>query len=154
MSQSLNTSIFLFDTMPDRADYKHQWYEENRKRIAAMRHEYYEDNKETIKVKEREYYALNKNVIKERNLANKKKLRNERAKLLKEIFGDVCQVCGYSEHPEILEYHHIIPLFKTGKSRKPAIDVVALRPQDFVHVCPNCHALKDREQGVRSGYIN
>jgi len=43
---------------------------------------------------------------------------------------DKCDWCGYSEHPEILGFHH-----KDRNRKNNALDNMAL-------VCPNCHAIE------------
>ena len=44
-----------------------------------------------------------------------------------------CEICGYSEHPEVLEVHHIIERSRGGSNDEKNLQVV----------CPTCHALQE-----------
>lgn len=45
--------------------------------------------------------------------------------------GRVCQMCGYDEHPEIIEVHHIDGDHKNSKL------------ENGMAVCPNCHRIEE-----------
>ena len=65
-------------------------------------------------------------------------------KMLNSLRNDgCCSICGYSEHPEILVFHHVNP-----KEKKFLISIGNIRRKDFwdeyhkcMLLCPNCHAL-------------
>lgn len=57
--------------------------------------------------------------------------------------GRKCELCGYSEHPEILEVHHIIPRCDGGKNEDSNLQVL----------CPNCHTLTDRSESFDDHFI-
>jgi 5-methylcytosine-specific restriction endonuclease McrA len=65
------------------------------------------------------------------------------------LLGGKCQICGWCEHIEILEFDHIIPIFRitSGRGRKATsgsamVTEVLINPERFQALCPNCHELK------------
>ena len=57
-------------------------------------------------------------------------------------FMTKCQICGYSEHPEILGIHHI--------DRNHDNNVF----ENLQVLCPNCHSLKHKHHIVHGGIKN
>lgn len=56
--------------------------------------------------------------------------RSYRQALIK-LRGEVCELCGYKEHPKILVVHHIIKRCDGGTNDLTNLQLI----------CPNCHAL-------------
>lgn len=64
----------------------------------------------------------------------------------KALFGNRCAMCGYSERVDALEFDHVVPPVKTGRSRVSSDRNVAalVFPEKFMLLCPNCHAIKTK----------
>jgi 5-methylcytosine-specific restriction endonuclease McrA len=80
-----------------------------------------------------------------------KQNRIDRRRRLVVEWGSRCQRCGYSEHPEILEFDHKVPLYRgTNGIKKRVSDAmlpeVRKHPELFELICPNCHRLKTIEE--------
>ena len=60
-----------------------------------------------------------------------------------ELMGGGCQICGYSAHPGVLDFHHVDPATKSfaisggGFSRSWAS--IELELKKCILVCANCH---------------
>lgn len=92
-------------------------------------------------------------------LKNKEKISNYAKNWLKrykdEILilknGKKCERCGYSEHTEILQFHHKNPKEKEigiGKSHHN-LDKVKKEILKCEMICPNCHMWEHFKKGVK-----
>lgn len=103
-------------------------------------------------------YMAQKERIKAQVRAGRRtRLRHNRTYILRQVNG-ACQKCGYKQHPEILQFDHIVPI-KNWNTRRfsdilSRLSITNPRLWDefaLVQVlCPNCHALKtieDRANG-------
>lgn len=64
---------------------------------------------------------------------------------IKKVFGNKCVVCEYDEHPEILEFHHVLPEGKNDDiGSRTSFDFKLEEAQKCVLVCPTCHSLADK----------
>jgi len=53
-----------------------------------------------------------------------------------------CSCCGYSEHPEILQFHHLRDKsFCIAQSGNHPLEMVKKEVKKCVLLCPNCHFL-------------
>jgi hypothetical protein len=88
---------------------------------------------------------MNKNIKYSRRYQQKCKewLRNYKS-------DKCCQICGYKEHPEILVFHHLVPLKRKIKDYAHArsffgahhsIKRMEEKAKECLLLCPNCHAL-------------
>lgn len=124
-----------------RKGYAKKWHEKNRERRHLMSKQQYETNKAEITAHRK---------------ARKEKLKEEFLSTYKR--GKKCEICGWNEHPEILQFHH-----KDRKTKKFTIGNIAITerttPKNIELVkqeinkcfllCPNCHAilhLKERKK--------
>jgi len=65
--------------------------------------------------------------------------RNE----LRVKWGGRCQRCGYSRCLSALEFHHLYPELKVGRSNAP-VGEVRRHPERFMLICSNCsHEIHD-----------
>lgn len=62
----------------------------------------------------------------------------------KVAFGNRCCQCGWGEMPELLEFDHVVPPIKAGRTRHwtDRNFSAARYPERFRIVCPICHAIK------------
>jgi len=121
--------------------YRKKWYEENKERKSLVGKKWYEENRERVIAHRKE----RKHKLKEDFLSTYKK-------------GKSCVVCGWNEHPEILQFHH-----KDRKTKKFTIGNIAITERTTLKnielvkqeinkcllLCPNCHAvlhLKERRK--------
>jgi len=120
-------------------EYRKEWYKKNKERRSLVGKKWYEKNRERIIVH-----------------------RKERTHNLKEDFlltykkGKSCVVCGWNEHPEILQFHHkdrgtkkftIGNIAITERITPKNIELVKQEINKCILLCPNCHAvlhLKER----------
>jgi len=61
--------------------------------------------------------------------------------------GKKCKLCGYSEHPEILVFHHkkgVKKLFTLADSRTYPLETLKKEIKKCILICPNCHNWKHR----------
>lgn len=135
--------------MSNSREYNQKYYRENREYFKEYRKKYWQKNKEKIKEQRKAYsvayYAENK----QKTLARNKKLREryieQWKKLLGEVFGLRCSICGYDKCFAALEFHHTTPkesneqaLFRMIGRKKPSkanLDKLG----NGVFVCANCH---------------
>jgi 5-methylcytosine-specific restriction endonuclease McrA len=84
------------------------------------------------------YYWTNRAAVRLRMTGR----RQRQIAAAKTMFGNRCAFCGYDEHPEILQFDHVIPL-KRCKRRfvDTAIGVLG-NPGNRQLLCPRCHAIK------------
>jgi len=119
-------------------------------------HKKHEKNRRLRNIeKERElarkrYYYMSKEKKQKIFEQNKLKRILNRKNLIKQ-WGNKCQKCGYSEHPEILQFDHIVPLYRgTNRIKKivgdKMIKEVKEHPERFDLLCPNCHILKTHKE--------
>jgi hypothetical protein len=88
------------------------------------------------------------------------KMKNLKRNGAKALFGDRCQDCGYNDHWEILEFHHVEPRWKTGRPKFS--DVLEwkwerIRDELVEHcvlLCPNCHKLRHMKEDGEGRFGN
>ena len=74
-----------------------------------------------------------------------RKRRKERINFLRKYKQDkCCAICGWNEHPEILQFHHIDPSTKSfdfGGSEvgNLSFDKIKAEMDKCILLCPNCH---------------
>lgn len=76
--------------------------------------------------------------------------RQNQRTLAKEAFGNVCGCCGYDEHIDVLEFHHVDPTMKSeavSQILHMPWKVVVDELRKCVLLCPTCHA--EVEKGHR-----
>lgn len=56
-------------------------------------------------------------------------------------YNKSCQMCGWKEHPEILQFHHIKDKSFTiaSKKYKYKIETLLKEIEKCILICPNCH---------------
>ena len=81
----------------------------------------YHKPKEKINQKRKEWYGKLSPKEKEEIFKLRKKQRIERRKRVLEQWGNKCQKCEYSEHPEILEFDHKTPLYRKHNNIKKVV---------------------------------
>lgn len=62
-----------------------------------------------------------------------------------EYKGGCCSVCGYSEHPAALQFHHVDPKTKEHswtKLRLKSWDKIVVELDKCVLLCANCHSVE------------
>ena len=63
--------------------------------------------------------------------------------ILKEERGGCCERCGYDEHPEILQWHHLRDkVFAISRKKITEKNIYKIREEieKCLLLCPNCHA--------------
>ena len=68
----------------------------------------------------------------------------EKRRILSEMFGDCCSICGYSRCSEALEFHHVDPSAKEHQPSKlinnfSTIERMIKEVSKCILVCANCH---------------
>jgi hypothetical protein len=83
-------------------------------------------------------------------------LRRLKLNCLKALKNDSCEDCGYSDRFDILEFHHIVPRYLSGR---PSWTVVRdwawpqLREEyerECALLCPNCHKARHMNMDAES----
>ena len=101
--------------------------------------------------KDPDYYKKYLEQNKERNNFNRKERQIRlKQKLLEYKKDKFCSVCGYKEHPEILQFHH-----KNKEEKSFGIGNGANKPWNIfleeinkcILLCPNCHLLLHYKEG-------
>lgn len=101
-------------------------------------------------------YKDPKNTV--RYVRNKRRLRIEGARA---ICGDKCHDCDYSEYPEVLEFHHVVPRKISGRKSLESLrdkPWEVLRTEVLEHcvlLCPTCHKerhLLDEHDSLKFSY--
>jgi hypothetical protein len=114
---------------------------------------------DTLHILESKNYYRCKECKRSRRQAHRKKTKKD----LVELFGGACQVCGYNNCHEALQFHHLdhttksFGLNRTEYSR--AYSVLVDEAKKCALLCANCHAevhagelkLKDFKVGYSSG---
>ena len=65
--------------------------------------------------------------------------------------GSKCHDCGYNDRPDVLEFHHIIPRYISGRESMTIwIDrkFEAIEKEVKGHcllLCPNCHRIRHKD---------
>lgn len=81
-----------------------------------------------------------------RTRPDKKKNYDANRRFFLEYLGNCCAVCGYDEHPEILQFDHLDEAKK--KQNFPCLfgrrdrAIPLMEVGNLALLCPNCHALK------------
>ncbi len=96
----------------------------------------YEKYKEKAKEYYKKYYLKKKEQIIEKNSKKARITHNLLRKQRMIVLGNKCNICGYNECLEILEFHHINQEHKYNSNdwKTKRFD-----PAEFLLVCPNCH---------------
>ncbi|MBU0963113.1 MAG: HNH endonuclease [Nanoarchaeota archaeon] len=127
--------------------------EEHRRKISESRKGKIYVPLEIQKFKRVEYarvYARNRPPEKKAEIIKKNKERNLKYhKEAKEFInnyknGKSCQICGYKEHTEILQFHHKNPknkLFRLAEIGTKKIQIIKTEMEKCILLCPNCHSL-------------
>jgi len=131
--------------------YKQQPYVREKKK--GWDKKYYETNKPKIHAHQKLYNEAHKEELREWHKKYQKEHHEELAERSKEYrdkhmrnfistykIGKCCEICGYKEYPEILQFHH-----KTNKSftistsrfKKP--ELLKAEIEKCILICPNCH---------------
>lgn len=68
----------------------------------------------------------------------------EKRKIIKEMFGESCAICGYSKCFAALEFHHVNPSDKENTPAKlinnfSSIERMIRELEKCIMVCANCH---------------
>ena len=119
-------------------------YKDREKQLEAQR-KHYQDNKKKYR----------KNI-------NKRKERNR--EYIHELKKNGCSKCGYNEHPECLEFHHLVPSKKNGKfenlsfaiRHKWKLEKIDEEVSKCILLCANCHRLLhalEKDYGVSDNAI-
>lgn len=130
----------------DPVRYKHN-LEMHRKHEKNRRLRNLENERELAR---KRYHSMSKDKkqkVFENNKFNRIKLRKE----VIESWGNRCQKCGYTEHPEILQFDHKIPLYRGTNGIKKVVGTKMLKevrehPERFEMLCPNCHRIKTHKE--------
>lgn len=77
-------------------------------------------------------------------LDTQRRRSHERRRLSKRAFNDVCGCCGYDEHVDILEFHHVDPLEKIHNIATMIVTncswrLIVEELRKCVLLCPTCH---------------
>jgi len=124
-----------------------------RKRIFDKR--YYKANKPKISTHQKLYNESHKEELQEWHKKYQKEHHEELAKRSKEYrdknmrefistykMGKCCEICGYKEYPEILQFHHknkSKKSFTISTSRFMKPELLRTEIEKCVLICPNCH---------------
>ena len=87
-----------------------------------------------------EYYRKNKRKFAD----NAERTRQRGLNFIRNYKKDkFCQICGYKEHTEILEFHHINSKDKKFQLSKTHKSILLLKEEikKCILLCPNCHKL-------------
>lgn len=114
---------------------------------ASSNRSYYQRNKETIKKRVKEFNEKvrnNPNLLEKRKKYYREYWRKLREELVRAM-GNKCEICGYNQYFEILEFHH-----KKGRKEtkhywgKEALSYHRIKkiPEDLMLLCANCHREK------------
>jgi len=117
-----------------------RYYHENIAKVKAQRKEYRERNKDRLKAKKKEYYQESKEKLKPHWKEYRDKNMQEFISTYKT--GKCCEICGYKEYPEILQFHHKGEKKKsfdisTFRRKKP--ELLKTEIDKCILLCPNCH---------------
>lgn len=86
------------------------------------------------------YYQRNKTAVKKRVYANKK-LRQQEYRDFKSTL--CCERCGYDEHPDALDFHHVVKLDDNRKVneliRSGYFSAAYSEMDRCIVLCANCH---------------
>lgn len=140
----------------EKRKYKKEWYEKNKKRLLRESKERYEKNKERISLQKKGYRERNKEVIrikkKEYHYNNRDKILKRKREYSKKIMdkflslkeGKSCEICGYNEYPEILQFHHRDRKEKdfsiSTLRRTRNLEILQKEIDKCMLICPNCHS--------------
>ena len=102
------------------------------------RKKFIEDLKEYQKIYQKKYREKHREEI-NRRARDKANLFNQ---VLKEFKKDKsCSSCGYKEHPEILEFHHLRDKVSDISSLRGKVSMkkADIEMNKCILICPNCH---------------
>lgn len=80
------------------------------------------------------------------------KRKKQMKKLLVELLGGQCSVCGYNKCIEALEFHHLDPSIKgftISKYYNRKTETLIEEASKCVLLCANCHAEEHARQNMR-----
>ncbi|HJX50514.1 MAG TPA: HNH endonuclease signature motif containing protein [Candidatus Nanoarchaeia archaeon] len=123
---------------------KKKYYQKNKDKIKEQRKvyvkEYYQNNKEKIKEygkkRWKEYYQKTKTIKRE-------KLLKKQEFVLSYKKDKCCELCGYKEYPEILQFHHKNrkdKSFTIGRKYGKNLKLIKAEMDKCILLCPNCHS--------------
>lgn len=81
--------------------------------------------------------------------------RKERMNFLRDYKKDKkCNICGYNEHTEILQFHHLNPSLKTTGMNTGGIGNYSMKKvleemSKCILLCPNCHFWLHYKENVK-----
>lgn len=110
--------------------------------------EYYQKNRERINLRNKKHYEKNWDRIRKSRKSRYQKLKNEFLSTYK--LGKCCDLCGWKEHPEILQFHHkdrkeksfTIGNIKVTQRYSPnKLKSIQAEISKCLLLCPNCHSL-------------
>ena len=75
---------------------------------------------------------------------NRRSFVEEKRRVISEIFGDSCSICGYDKCNSALEFHHVDPSVKEIQPAKlinnyATIEKMLAELTKCILVCANCH---------------
>ncbi|MCP4900214.1 MAG: hypothetical protein GY906_24850 [bacterium] len=81
---------------------------------------------------------------------------NNKMYLLRQV-GGKCELCGWKERPDVLQFDHIVPFQRKKETNSFWAGRVITNPKiwdEFHHtqvLCPNCHSIKTKDNGELVG---
>lgn len=75
---------------------------------------------------------------------NRRSFVEEKRRILYELFGDSCSICGYDKCSAALEFHHVDPSVKENKpssliNNYSTVERMLAEVDKCILVCANCH---------------
>ena len=112
---------------------------------------YYKNNREKYLKYFKNYRDAHKRKYDTEQMRNyRKKAGDKRQKLrLKLKEGKKCERCGYSEHTEILHFHHNNGDKKNSISNARTEREILEEVKKCILICPNCHAVEHIKRHYR-----
>ena len=113
----------------------------NKGNVKEQRKRYRAKHKEELKIARKKYYEANKERV---LFYNKKRLKIFQKKYREHVLSykkdKCCERCGYNEHTEILQFHHLRDKEFTI-SENDCIKKFDEEIKKCILLCPNCHSL-------------
>jgi len=144
--------------------YFREYHKKHIGKIRAFRKVYYQKHKEEIKARVKKWTIENKEWVRERAREYNKKHSAKLKKHSKEYhdkivnkflteykIGKCCEICGYNEYPEILQFHHKNPKEKSFNISQimGKWDLIEKEIKKCVLICPNCHFWLHYQEGSK-----
>lgn len=115
-----------------------RYYEANKEKIHTRQKIYDETHKEELKKYRKKYEQEHKEELKKYSKEYRDKNMQDFIATYKK--GKCCEICGYKEYPEILQFHHKTDksfTISTHKFMKP--ELLKAEIEKCILLCPNCH---------------